>query len=120
MEPSKPLDEQIATNLIKVQSRPEFNGDRGWLTFYLCGPPNGLEKLSHALDDWGWINTEDWEGGFIYPKIEADRTVAAIVELANATQTLCDAYGIRVIAIDADTSTDVERSSVEVLYEATL
>lgn len=32
---------QVEANLSKLDSRPEFGGDRLWLTFYLVGPPRG-------------------------------------------------------------------------------
>jgi hypothetical protein len=112
------LKEQIEENLPKVHSRPEFADDHGWLTFYLCGPSDDLRRLSHALDGQGWVNTGDWDGGFIYQKIKAERTAAAILTLAIATQALCGAYGITIVGIDADTSSDVRHSHVEVLYNA--
>ena len=118
MDRSKPLDEQVKANLAKVEARPQFTGERLWLTFYLCGPPENLQTVSHALADDGWLNTDGWEGAFLYPKLEVERTAAAILAVAEAVQSLCRAHGIEVLNIDADTSPDVQRSEFVTLYRS--
>lgn len=118
MDRTKPLYEQVRANLAKVDAAPQFTGKRVWLTFYLCGPPENLQSVSQALADEGWLNTDGWEGAFLYPKVEADRTAAAIVAVAEATRGLCAAHGIEILDIDADTSPDVQRSQFVNLYRA--
>ncbi len=114
-EPSS-FEEQVQRNLPKVEARPEFEGDRLWLTFYLCGQPEDLRILSGFLDNRGWTNVQGGEGGFIYPKIQVEKSVSAIVEAAEATRELCDPLDVRIDLIDADTSPDVQRSKFEILY----
>lgn len=104
------LAEQVRANLAKAEARPEFTGDRLWLTFYLSGPAQNLEKLSQALADEGCLNIEDWEGGFLYPKWEVERTAAAIIAVAEKALGLCDAHNVEVLGIDADTSPEVQTS----------
>lgn len=112
------FEEQIRANLPQVQASLQFAGSRLWLTFYLWGPPENLQRLSEALDKGGWVNVEGWEGGFLYPKIQADKSAAAIVEAAQTMQGLCDEYGAEILNIDADTSPDVEHSRFVTLYRS--
>ena len=118
MDRTKPLDEQVRTNLAKVGAAPQFRGKRVWLTFYLCGPPENLQTVSQALADEGWLNTDGWEGAFLYPKLEVDRTETAIVAVAEAVRGLCDVRGIEILNIDADTSPDVQHSTFVTLYRS--
>jgi len=108
--------EQIGENLSKVEARSEFVGDRVWLTFYLSGPPERLAQLAVALRDRGCVNLDGGEGGFIYAKVEAERSLAVIVEAAEATDMLCVEHGIDIDLITADTSPDLEQCQFEILY----
>src|SRR3954451_13920405 len=110
MTRDEPLDAQVRTNLAKVATSPHFIGNRIWLTFYLTGRPEDLWRVSDALSGQGWVNTDDWGGGFLYPKIQSDRTASAIIEIARQTERLCADHGIDIINIDADSSPDVRRS----------
>jgi len=113
-----PLDEQVRANLAKVDATPQFTGNRMWLTFYLCGRPENLRPVSQALAERGWLNTEGWEGAFLYPKWEVDRTATAILAVAETMRGLCDAHGIEILNIDADTSPDVQNSNCVTLYRS--
>jgi hypothetical protein len=116
MDRTEPLDEQIRRNLAKVDAMPEFIVKRLWLTFYLCGHPDRLQTISEALANDGWISIDGWEGAFLYPKLEVDRTANAIVSVAGAVRALCDAHDIEILNIDADTSADVQHSKFVTLY----
>jgi hypothetical protein len=118
MDRTKPLDEQVRANLAKVDATPQFTGNRMWLTFYLCGPPENLQSVSQALADEGWINTDGWEGAFLYPKWEVERTTTAIVAVAEMVRGLCDAHGIEILNIDADTAPEVQNSKFVALYRS--
>jgi hypothetical protein len=108
--------EQVEANLPKLDARPEFGGERLWLTFYLMGPPENLQQVSEELKSLGWVNVDGWEGGFLYPKLQVEKSVDAVVRAAEATQDLCVPHGIEILNIDADTSPDVERSQSVTLY----
>lgn len=110
------LKEQVEANLPKLDARPEFAGDRLWLTFYLGGSAANLAALAHVLKKNGWTNLDGWEGGMIYAKVEVDKSVSAIVEAAEATQKMCGQFGAVIDLIDADTSSVVEQSKFETLY----
>jgi hypothetical protein len=98
-----------------VEARPEFDGDRLWLTFYLFGMPEDLQELSTQLDSRGWANVQGGEGGALYPKIQVEKTAQAIIQMAEATQELCAPLDIEILLIDADTSPD-QQSHFETLY----
>ncbi len=112
------LHEQVSANLPALEANPQFTGARVWLTFYLCGKPFKLRPVAEALAEKGWRNTGDWEGAFLYPKLQVERTASAIVEVARLVQTLCEAHAVDILAIDADTSPDVRRSEFMTLFEA--
>lgn len=108
--------EQVEANLPKLHGRPDFAGDGLWLTFYLVGAPEKLHQVSDTLKARGWINVDGWEGAFLYPKVQVEKSVEAVVGIAEATQELCVSHGIEILNIDADTSADVERSQFVTLY----
>jgi hypothetical protein len=116
MKRDEPLDTQVTTNLAKVEASPHFIGNRIWLTFYLTGRPEDLWRVSDALTAQGWVNTDDWDGGFLYPKVQSDRTASAIIEIARQTEQLCTDHGVEIINIDADTSPEVPRSHFITLF----
>ena len=108
--------EQVEANLPKLDARPEFGGDRLWLTFYMMGPPENLQQVAEGLKDRGWLNIDGWDGAFLYPKVQVGKSVDAVVQAAEATQELCVLHGIEILNIDADTSPDVQRSQCVTLY----
>lgn len=110
------LREQVIANLATVEALAHFAGNRLWLTFDLSGQPEHLKQIADALDAQGWQNTGDWEGAFLYPKVQVERTAGAIVEVAQSVQALCEAHAVDIINIDADTSPDVKRSQFVTLY----
>ena len=114
----KSLAEQVEANLPKVDARPEFGGDRLWLTFYLMGPPENLQQVSEALKSRGWVNVDGWAGAFLYPKVQVDKSVQAVVRAAEATHELCIPHGIQILNIEADTTPDVRRSQFVTLYRS--
>jgi hypothetical protein len=116
MAQSNAFAEQVEANLRKLDARPEFGGDRLWLTFYLMGPPENLQHVSESLKARGWVNVDGWEGAFLYPKVQVEKSVEAVVRAAEATQELCVPHGIEILNIDADTSPAVERSQFVTLY----
>jgi hypothetical protein len=73
-------------------------------------------RLSEALGGRGWANLEGWEGGCLYAKVQVERSIAAIVETAEAAKELCARHGAEILLIDADTSPDVEHSTFVTLY----
>src|SRR3954453_13919529 len=111
------FEEQVRRNFPKVEARPEFDGDRLWLTFYLCGEPEDLRSISKALGARGWVNVDGGEGGFLYPKVEVERSTKAILEAARATESLCGPLGVDIELIDADTSPD-QQSHFETVYRS--
>ena len=108
--------EQVSANLLKMEAMPDFAAERLWLTFYLCGPPERLNLVADALAADGWQNIAGWEGAFLYPKVQVERTASAIVEVARSVQALCDRHAVDVLRIDADTSPDVRRSQFFTVY----
>lgn len=116
MDRTQSLNEQVRANLAKIDAASDFSGNRVWLTFYLSGPPEKLRWVAEALADMGWLNADGWEGAFLYPKVQADKTARAIVEVAHTAQDLCDAHDVEILTIDADTSPDVQSSTFVTLY----
>ena len=112
------LHEQVRANLAVVNALPHFTGNRLWLTFYLCGQPERLKQVAGTLDTKGWQNTGDWEGAFLYPKVQVERTTAAIVDVAQWVQTLCEMHAVDILNIDADTSPDVWQSQFVTLFRS--
>ena len=108
--------EQVEANLPKLDARTEFGGDWLWLTFYLMGQPENLQRVSERLKGRGWTNVDGWEGAFLYPKVQVAKSVEGVVRAAEATQELCAPYGIKILNIDADTSPDLEHSQFVTLY----
>ncbi len=111
------LRRQVDGNLPKVWASVPFTGDRMWLTFYLCGLPEPLARLGETLAAAGWQNTGDAEGGWIYPVIEVDQTVDAVVEAALRVQNLCARHTL-IVGIDADTVPMSSASKTVPLYAA--
>jgi hypothetical protein len=64
MESTKPLDEQMTTNLAKVGVRSQ--------------------DVSQTLAHDGWFNADGCKGAFLYPMSEVERTADAIVAVAEA------------------------------------
>ena len=112
------MAEQVEANLPRLYERPEFGGDRLWLTFYLMGPPENLQQVAETLKTRGWVNVEGWEGAFLYPKVQVQKSVDAVVRAAEATQALCVPHDIKILNIDADASSDVERSQFVTLFRS--
>lgn len=118
MAPPVSFDQQVQTNLPRVWESAEFSGDQLWLTFYLMGPPEKLQQISEALSARGWANVGGWEGAFLYPKVQVEKTVAAIVRIAETTQALCAPHSVEILLIDADVSPELDRSNFVTLYRA--
>ena len=118
MAQRKSLAEQFEANLSRLDERPEFAGDRLWLTFYLMGQPDDLQQVAATLNTRGWVNLDGWEAAFLYPKVQVQKSVDAVVRTADATQALCVPHGIKILNIDADTSSDVERSQFVTLFRS--
>ena len=118
MAQRKSLVEQVEANLPRLDERPEFAGDQFWLTFYLMGQPDNLRQVAATLKARGWVNVEGWEGAFLYPKVQVQKSVDAVVRAAEATHALCVPHGIKILNIDADTTSDVERSQFVTLFRS--
>jgi hypothetical protein len=112
------LAEQIGVNFERLKSESGFGEARLWLTFYLWGKPQDLERLTSVLTEEGWVNVTGWEGGFIYPKIEVAKVLADITETTCAAQELVAKYGAEILNIDADTSADVKQAEFLTLYRS--
>lgn len=117
LENGAAIEEQVRANLPKLDGRPEFSGDRIWVTFYVCGAPEQLEGLSVALGGLGWTNLDGFEGGFLYPKVKVGKTVSAIMVMTNQLQDLCAVHGSSIVGIDADTTPDLH-SRMVTLYNS--
>ena len=52
---------------------------------------------------------DGWEGAFLYPKVQVEKSVQAVVEAAKTGQALCERHGVEMLTIDADTSAEVAR-----------
>lgn len=118
MSRNAPLEQQITANLETVEVDSHFDTRVLWLTFYLTGEPSRLWEVADELSTRGWRNTDGWEGAFLYPKIEVERSIAAIVEVAESVLAMCTPRGVEIINIDADTSPDVGQSKFVTLYRA--
>lgn len=118
MAQGDPFKEQVKTNLAKLNAQPEFGADRLWLTFYLSGPPENLQRVSQALEARGWANVGGWESAFLYPKVQVEKSTDAIVETAEVATELCAPHSIEILEIDADTSPDVSRSHFVTIYSS--
>ena len=113
---TRALADQINANFERVEA-PEWHGrERIWLTFYVAGPPEDLERLSRVFASNAWVNLGGWEGAFLYPKVEVERARGAVIEAAVAAETLCVEHGAELIAIDADTSPEVQSAHFTPLY----
>ena len=112
------MPEQIRANFMKVQAAPSFSGERFWLTAYLSGPTERLARLADELATHGWTNVGDWEGGFIYPKLEVSMSADDAVEAALNVHRLALENGAEVLNVDADTNPDVGRSEFIALYQS--
>src|SRR6476469_8298702 len=117
MGQSTSFKEQVERNLPKVEARPEFDDDRLWLTFYLFGLPDSLRRVAEALVARGWTNVEGGEGDALYPKVQVEKSVKAIVAVVEETEKLCTPLGVEIDLIDADTSPD-QQSQFEALYRS--
>jgi hypothetical protein len=112
-----PLDVQVRRGLLSIDTDPRFCASSTfWLTFYLTGNPSSLWLVSEALAVAGWINTGDWDGGFLYPKVQAPRSEPSVLSIAAEVLRLSQEHGVSLIGIDADTSPDVEQSKFAMLY----
>lgn len=101
--------------LTKARSDPAF-GERGWLTFYLCGAPAQLHAMQAGLLSLDAINLGGSEYGFVYAKVPArlrqediERRIAQVVDLAIAA-------GVTVDMVDLDASPDVDRSKFYTIW----
>jgi hypothetical protein len=109
------LIRQINANMPKVWASPHFTGDRMWLTFYLCGLEEALLRMGETLVAAGWQNTGDAYGGWIYPFVEVDQTVDAVMETAMWVQGHCSRK-MFIDLIDADTIPMSNKSTLITLY----
>ena len=107
MERSDALAQQMRGNFGDVEASPEFSGDRMWLTVYLTGDPTELARLVPELAALGWANLTDWEGGFVYPKLEVAKSADEAVEAITAFSRIIEAHRAEILHVDADTSSDV-------------
>jgi hypothetical protein len=118
MEQLRSLDQQIIGGLEKVDASRNFAHADLWLTFYLSGPEHGLAEVAEILADQGWSNVGGWKTAFIYPKRRVRKAAPGILQLAHDVQTLCNAHGVAILNIDADTSSDVQQSTFIPLFHS--
>lgn len=111
------LRQQIEENFRGVDGSPEFGGESLWLTFYLWGPPESLQRLAATLDSDAWVNTSGWEGAFLYPKVLAKKAATDVIGIAERAERLCDEHGVGILIIDADISAEIgQERPVVTLY----
>ncbi len=110
------IEEQVEAKLPKLGALSEFNGDQLWLTFYLMGPPENLERIADTLRGSGWESADGWEGEFLYLKVQAAKSVSSIVETARRVQKLCAEHEAEILNIDADTAPDINSRCVTLYH----
>lgn len=118
MGQSNHFEEQVRENLPKLDAPPDFSPDRLWLTIYLMGQSDNLRLVAETLNARGWVNFDGWEGSFLYPKVQIEKSAEAVMKVAVATHELCVQHDVEILIIDADTSPDVERSRFVTLYRS--
>ena len=118
MDQTFAIAQQIRGNFGEVETAPEFSGERVWLTVYLSGRPEQLARLVDDLEELGWTNLTDWDGGFIYPKLETQKSADAALDAMTNFCRVTQRYGARVELVDADTGSDVVTSRFITLYES--
>lgn len=118
MSGDDPIHRQIAANLPALDAMPQFAGDQMWLTFYLSGQAQALRSISDALAGAGWCSLDDWESGFLYPKVRVERMESAIMDVVRTARDLCERHRVEILEIDADTSPDIMRSEFVTLFSS--
>lgn len=117
-----PLDpsfgDQAIDGLARTQANPAFRLNRWWLTFYLAGAPKRLDAVAQQLADLGGQNLDDTASGWLYAKIPVHPDLEAIQAAATQVAAICDAHGVWLNSIDADTSAEVGASHFEELYRS--
>lgn len=115
MDIKNSLIRQVNENFPKVWASPHFTSDRMWLTFYLCGLEAPLERIENLLAMAGWQTSGGADGGWIYPVVEVDQTVDAVIETALWVQRFCERHTL-IDLIDADTIPNNRQSRIITLY----
>jgi hypothetical protein len=117
-----PLDltfgDQAIDGLARIRANPAFRLNRWWLTFYLISAPERLDALAHELARLGGENLHDTWNGSLYAKIPVHPDLGAIRAIATQVAAICDAHGVWLNSIDADTSAEVGASHFEELYQS--
>ena len=88
-----------------------------WLTFFLVGLEKPLGRIGETLAAAGWQNTGGSDGGHIYPCLEVDQTVDAVMQTAMWVQSFCERHTI-ISGIDADTLPNNAASRIITLYSS--
>lgn len=81
-----------------------------WLTFYLTATPVRLDALGLELAKLNAVNLEGSESAFLYPKLPIQNSTSAICAAIGKVKDMAAHHGVDVIAVDADTSSDVTAS----------
>ncbi|WP_375271123.1 hypothetical protein [Sphingomonas sp.] len=119
MSATEPLSDQVRTNLRSLDADPRFSASEHlWLTFYLMGDAGSLWHVADALAAADWSNADDWDAGFLYPKVLIKRTEASVLRAVSEVQALSERHAASIIGIDADTCEEVDRSAFSTLYNA--
>jgi hypothetical protein len=97
----------ILERATSIAALPDFAMLEWWLTFYVAGDPDHLAIMGTSLSDRGGINTQGADSGFIYPKQKVANDPAAVAQLVAQVQHLATQIGVKLVAVDVDTSPEV-------------
>lgn len=94
-------------------------GSNFWLTLYLVGTADAYAQASSLLQAEGWQNLDKLSGfsGFAYPKRVLPNAAFHVREALATVFEICNATGLTILEIDADTAFDPEKSAFQVLYQ---
>lgn len=106
---------EIETKAHTILQRKEFDFGSCWLTLYVTAEPQLLTAFGNDLANLGAVNLKNDEGGFLYPKLPVASDARAISALVTNVESRASKFGVEVIAIDLDTSSEVKESTFQEL-----
>jgi len=107
----------IAQNVERAKQIPGLRGLAAWwLTFCIAGPTIALERIVTALAEEAGVNLEGAESGFLNAKLRTPAEPEQIVDAVLRVHRLASASGATLVAVDADSSADVEVSTCFALW----
>jgi hypothetical protein len=107
--------EEIEDRVSAIKSLPEFDVADWWLTFYLMGWPEKLNAVAQRLLEFCAVNLDGAEGGFLYPKLNVISDPKTVSALINQVEQISASHEVEVIAVEADTTSDVLTSTFRLI-----